>query len=484
MHIPMHELTGRSVTIYGQTEVVKDLIEARMDGGAPLLFDAEDVQFDGLETDEPLVRYRQMVAKPMSCVRTSSPAVTAFTASAASRFPRASCSCGSATIRSRWLGILARVAPSAPELVYSRNQRGFALLSMRSPEISRLYLQVDPSEDIPTWPDARIWDELQQRLATPGWELEEGPIFDKSITPMRSFVAAPMRYRNLFLAGDAAHIVPPTGAKGLNLAIADVVRLAEALHPALRLRRRARASTRYSDDCLARVWRAQHFSWWMTQMLHVDLPTMHTETSSRVHRYAMYATQGPPRPHLLRTTSGCRSRRPWEAESVAQLVSLSEAIAETVHDGDSVALEGFTHLIPFAAGHEVLRQGRRELELIRMTPDILYDQMIGVGAARKLVFSYGGNPGVGSLHRFRDAIEHGWPRAIEVEEHSPRRDGEPLCRGCVEAAVHGHARLQRHRSAGAHERQAGDLPVHRGAADGRAGSESGRRDRSRPGGRP
>ncbi len=128
-----------------------------------------------------------------------------------------------------WLGILARVAPSAEELVYSRNQRGFALLSMRSPEISRLYLQVDPNDDIANWPDARIWDELQQRLATPGWELEEGPIFDKSITPMRSFVAAPMRHGNLFLAGDAAHIVPPTGAKGLNLAIADVVVLGEAL---------------------------------------------------------------------------------------------------------------------------------------------------------------------------------------------------------------------------------------------------------------
>ncbi len=140
---------------------------------------------------------------------------------------------------------------------------------MRSPEISRLYLQVEPSEEIAAWPDARIWDELQQRLAVPGWELAEGPIFDRSITPMRSFVAAPMRYGSLFLAGDAAHIVPPTGAKGLNLAIADVTCLADALTAHYASGDDA-GLVSYSDRCLQRIWRAQHFSWWMTQMLHVD----------------------------------------------------------------------------------------------------------------------------------------------------------------------------------------------------------------------
>jgi p-hydroxybenzoate 3-monooxygenase len=168
-----------------------------------------------------------------------------------------------------WLGILARVAPSTDELIYARNPRGFALHSMRSHEVSRLYIQVDPDDDISLWPDRRVWDELHQRFSTPGWELHEGPIFEKSITPMRSFVAAPMRHRCLFLAGDAAHIVPPTGAKGLNLAVSDVVALAEALASHYASGESAELEA-YSDHCLARVWRAQHFSWWMTQMLHLD----------------------------------------------------------------------------------------------------------------------------------------------------------------------------------------------------------------------
>jgi p-hydroxybenzoate 3-monooxygenase len=141
---------------------------------------------------------------------------------------------------------------------------------MRSPTVSRLYVQVDPSEEIEQWSDARIWEELHTRLATPGWELHEGPVTEKSITPMRSFVAAPMRYRSLLLAGDAAHIVPPTGAKGLNLAVNDVVVLAAALAEHYRRGGTDSALDDYSDTCLARAWRAQHFSWWMTQMLHVD----------------------------------------------------------------------------------------------------------------------------------------------------------------------------------------------------------------------
>jgi p-hydroxybenzoate 3-monooxygenase len=168
-----------------------------------------------------------------------------------------------------WLGILADVAPSTDELIYARHARGFALHSMRSTRVSRLYLQVAPDEELANWSDDRVWEELSIRLATDGWELTPGPVSEKSITPMRSFVAAPMRYRNLLLAGDAAHIVPPTGAKGLNLAIADVSVLAEALIDRLD-GGSSSGLDEYSERCLRRVWRAQHFSWWMTQMLHVD----------------------------------------------------------------------------------------------------------------------------------------------------------------------------------------------------------------------
>jgi p-hydroxybenzoate 3-monooxygenase len=168
-----------------------------------------------------------------------------------------------------WLGILADVAPSTDELIYARHERGFALHSMRSPEVSRLYIQVAPDDDVANWSDDRVWEELSVRLAVDGWSLQSGPVTEKSITPMRSFVATPMRYRSLLLAGDAAHIVPPTGAKGLNLAIADVTLLADAFIGFFRAGS-SRGLDEYSDRCLRRVWRAQHFSWWMTQMLHVD----------------------------------------------------------------------------------------------------------------------------------------------------------------------------------------------------------------------
>jgi p-hydroxybenzoate 3-monooxygenase len=159
------------------------------------------------------------------------------------------------------------VAPSTDELIYAYDERGFALHSMRSPAISRLYIQVDPAEEIANWSDDRIWEQLHARLASDGWGLTEGPVLEKSITPMRSFVAEPMRFGSLFLAGDAAHIVPPTGAKGLNLAVADVTVLAEALVERLHSGSQT-GLDEYSDRCLARVWRAQHFSWWMTMMLH------------------------------------------------------------------------------------------------------------------------------------------------------------------------------------------------------------------------
>ena len=166
-----------------------------------------------------------------------------------------------------WLGILAAVAPSNDELVYAHHERGFALLSLRSPELSRLYVQCRPDEDLAEWPDDRIWEELQTRLGVEGWTLAEGPILEKGVTGMRSYVCEPMRYGRLFLAGDAAHIVPPTGAKGLNLALRDVRLLAEALADWYDSGTTTGLDA-YSETCLRRVWRAEHFSWWMTQMLH------------------------------------------------------------------------------------------------------------------------------------------------------------------------------------------------------------------------
>ncbi|HWF73515.1 MAG TPA: 4-hydroxybenzoate 3-monooxygenase [Solirubrobacteraceae bacterium] len=268
-HIPMDKLTqGRTVTIYGQTEVVKDLIAARLEVGAPLRFQCDSVRVEGLEADEPIVSYRhegrehelrcEIVAGCDGFHGVCRQAIPAGVLRESERvYPYA------------WLGILADVAPSTDELIYASHERGFALHSMRTPAISRLYLQVAPEDDVANWPDERIWEELHLRLRCEGWELEEGPVLEKSITPMRSFVAAPMQYRSLFLAGDAAHIVPPTGAKGLNLAVADVTLLADAL--AARFGEHSDAGLDgYSSACLRRVWRAQHFSWWMTTMLHTD----------------------------------------------------------------------------------------------------------------------------------------------------------------------------------------------------------------------
>jgi p-hydroxybenzoate 3-monooxygenase len=268
-HIPMDELTGgRCVTVYGQTEVVKDLIRARLRSAAALHFESANVEVHGLHHDEPLVAYeldgqrRELRADVIA-------GCDGFHGVCRPAIPDGVIKVWERSYPFAWLGILADVAPSTDELIYARHDRGFALHSMRSRKVSRLYVQVSPDEDIGKWSDERIWDELDVRLAAEGWSLEHGEVLDKSITPMRSFVAAPMRYGSLFLAGDAAHIVPPTGAKGLNLAVADVAVLAEALidHFATGS---ATGLEEYSDRCLRRVWRAQHFSWWMTSMLHVD----------------------------------------------------------------------------------------------------------------------------------------------------------------------------------------------------------------------
>ena len=259
--IDLRALTGRAVTIYGQTEVVKDLVAARVDAGVPLHFGVEDVRVD---LDAPAVRYRHDGAEhELHCDVIAG--CDGFHGVCRPAIPPGVLTEIEHVYPFAWLGILADVAPSTDELIYARHDRGFALHSMRSRTRSRLYVQVDPGDDVERWPDARVWEELHARLASDGFALAEGPVLEKSITPMRSFVAAPMRHGALFLAGDAAHIVPPTGAKGLNLAIADVLALAEAL-----IDGSAAALDAYSDRCLRRVWRAQHFSWSMTSMLHVD----------------------------------------------------------------------------------------------------------------------------------------------------------------------------------------------------------------------
>ncbi|HLH64727.1 MAG TPA: 4-hydroxybenzoate 3-monooxygenase [Solirubrobacteraceae bacterium] len=268
-HIPMSELTGgRGVMIYGQTEVVKDLIAARLAAGAPLHFECEQVTVEGVEQGEPSISYVHAGRRhELRCDIVAG--CDGFHGVCRTTIPPERLTCWQREYPYAWLGILADVAPSTDELIYAYSERGFALHSMRSLTLSRLYIQVQPSERIDAWPDARIWEELQLRLASEGWQLTEGPVLEKSITPMRSFVAAPMRHGPLVLAGDAAHIVPPTGAKGLNLAVADVTLLAQALiahfHDGS-----GTGLEEYSDRCLARVWRAQHFSWWMTTMLHLD----------------------------------------------------------------------------------------------------------------------------------------------------------------------------------------------------------------------
>ncbi len=268
-HIPMSELTGgRAVTIYGQTEVVKDLVGARLGSGAPLRFECGDVSIDGLERDEPVVRYTHEGHRhELRCDIVAG--CDGFHGVCRTAIPEREVSVWQREYPFAWLGILADVAPSTDELIYAQHDRGFALHSMRSPAVSRLYVQVRPDDDVANWPDQRIWEELHIRLASDGWRLTEGPVLEKSITPMRSFVAEPLRYRSLFLAGDACHIVPPTGAKGLNLAVADVTVLADAL--VQRFGSGSDAGLReYSGRCLERVWRAQHFSWWMTTMLHTN----------------------------------------------------------------------------------------------------------------------------------------------------------------------------------------------------------------------
>jgi p-hydroxybenzoate 3-monooxygenase len=268
VRVDMQELTGERVMIWAQTEVTRDLIALRLEQDEPLLFDAEVLSVEDVETDAPTVRYRHDGAEHVlradavvGADGSHGPASRAIPEHLVRRFER--------IYPYSWLGILADVAPSSHELIYARGRTGFALASMRSSSVTRAYIQVPNGTDAADWADEAIWDELAARFALDdgSFTLARGPITDKSVTPMRSVVTEPMRHGRLFLAGDAAHIVPPTGAKGLNLAVADVTLLASALVRLLREKQTDLVDS-YSDRALARVWRCTHFSWFMTSMLH------------------------------------------------------------------------------------------------------------------------------------------------------------------------------------------------------------------------
>jgi p-hydroxybenzoate 3-monooxygenase len=271
--IDFAELTGgKGITIYAQHEVIKDLNKARRDVGGQIFYEVEDVSVhdfaDASSTTKPNIRFRSN-GEPHEVSCDFIAGCDGFHGICRPSVPSGVLTLFDRTYPFGWLGILAEAVPSCDELIYSYHERGFALLSMRSPQVSRLYLQCSPDEDINKWPDAKIWEELHRRLATDnGWKLTEGPITQKGVTGMRSFVVEPMQCGKLFLAGDAAHIVPPTGAKGLNLAVADVRVLARALEEFYKSGRRERLDE-YSATCLRRVWKVQRFSWWMTVMLHL-----------------------------------------------------------------------------------------------------------------------------------------------------------------------------------------------------------------------
>ncbi|MFI5909850.1 4-hydroxybenzoate 3-monooxygenase [Dactylosporangium sp. NPDC051541] len=289
-HLDFVDLIGRSVWVYGQTEVQKDLVQAHR---GPVLYEVRDAALHDVATAHPHITFTDRDGRAQrldatviaGCDGSFGPSRSAVPTSARQVYER--------TYPYSWLGILADVPPSTDELIYAWHPDGFALHSMRSPEVSRLYLQVPNGTDPADWPDERIWSELANRLGhgQHDWTLTPGPITEKSVLPMRSFVQTPMRHGNLFLAGDAAHIVPPTGAKGLNLAIADVSRLANALTAQLR-DNNPRLADRYSDEALTRVWRCTHFSWWMTTMLHTATDPFEAQLQLSQLRWVTSSTAG------------------------------------------------------------------------------------------------------------------------------------------------------------------------------------------------
>jgi p-hydroxybenzoate 3-monooxygenase len=266
--INLYELTGgKAITIYAQHEVVKDLVSARLAAGGQIFFEAKDVSVDGFNGTAPSIRFSaEGKVHELSCDFIAG--CDGFHGVCRPSLPSGVLTLFDRTYPFAWLGILVQAPPSSDELIYAYHQRGFALLSMRSTQIGRLYMQVSPDADLKDWPDDRVWRELHARFAIDGdWKLTEGPVLQKGLAPMRSFVAEPMQYGRLYLAGDAAHIVPATGAKGLNLAAADVRLLSQAFAD-FYSSGRARLLEEYSQRCLRRVWKAQRFSWWMTTMLH------------------------------------------------------------------------------------------------------------------------------------------------------------------------------------------------------------------------
>ncbi|MFN8521735.1 MAG: 4-hydroxybenzoate 3-monooxygenase [Chloroflexota bacterium] len=287
--IDLSALTGgKSITVYGQQEVVKDLITARLADGGDVRFEAAVTTVEGLQDERPTLRYHYDGAERVltadfvaACDGSHSVCRDAIPRSAIRMYQR--------TYPFAWLGILAAVAPSSEELIYAYHPRGFALQSMRTPNITRAYLQCAPDENLDEWSDERIWDELSTRFELPGFTLGSGPILERAVTAMRSFVAEPMQHGRLFLLGDAAHVVPPTGAKGMNLALGDARALASAMARHYRDGKDDWLDA-YSQTCLPRVWRAEHFSWWMTSMLHradedhftekLQLSQLHYVTSS------------------------------------------------------------------------------------------------------------------------------------------------------------------------------------------------------------
>ena len=265
--IPFLELTGKCVTVYGQQEVVKDLIARRLADGGDLRFECGDVSLHGVESDRPVIRVAKDGCRDeIRCDYIAG--CDGFHGISRSGFPAGALATYERTYPFAWLGILAEAAPSRDELLYMHHEHGFALYSMRSPRITRLYLQCRPDENIDEWSDDRIWNELHARLGcTDGWRPTEGKVLQKGVTGMRSIVFEPLQYGRLFLAGDAAHIVPPTGAKGMNLAFADVHYLAAAFEALYKQNDRSKLAM-YSQTCLGRIWKAQRFSWWMTSLLH------------------------------------------------------------------------------------------------------------------------------------------------------------------------------------------------------------------------
>ncbi len=266
-HLDFVELTGKQITVYAQHEVIKDLVAARLKTGGAIEFSVSEVALHDIETDAPRITYRDAKGDPQELRCDFIAGCDGFHGPSRQAIPQRARNELDIEYPWGWLGILAQAPRSWHELIYSNHDRGFALLSTRSPEVQRIYIQCDPKDPIEAWPDERIWAEMQARFAFPGWKLIEGPIFQKNIVALRSFVCETMQHGRLFLAGDAAHIVPPTGAKGLNLAAADVFFLSRALDAWYKKGEKGPLE-RYSETCLARIWTAERFSWYMTTMLH------------------------------------------------------------------------------------------------------------------------------------------------------------------------------------------------------------------------